>query len=128
MTYRHCVWPVRERFHLKNCVAFPVQTTSSWRGGIFQALLVALIGLLLLVFLIWLGLKKKQPILLYLLVVAVLIGIIVAFYVGRNRSSSAILAKSVPGLESGTAYYWKVIAEDGKGGTTESETRRFEIK
>lgn len=32
----------------------------------------------------------------------------------------------VMGLDLGRAYYWKVIAEDGKGGTTESEIRRFE--
>ncbi len=31
-------------------------------------------------------------------------------------------------LETGKAYYWKIIAEDGKGGTVESETRRFEVK
>ena len=28
-------------------------------------------------------------------------------------------------LDSGKAYFWKVIAEDGKGGNTESETRRL---
>lgn len=28
-------------------------------------------------------------------------------------------------LKTGRSYFWKVIAEDGKGGLTESETRRF---
>jgi hypothetical protein len=42
--------------------------------------------------------------------------------------SSQMLTKTVSELESGKAYFWKVIAEDGKGGTVESETRRFEIK
>jgi hypothetical protein len=31
-------------------------------------------------------------------------------------------------LEERDAYYWKVIAEDGQGGTTESEIRRFETR
>ena len=38
------------------------------------------------------------------------------------------VSKTVSELESGKAYFWKVIAEDGKGGTVESETRRFEIE
>lgn len=138
LTYRHCVWPVKERFNFHKCVALPVGTTSSWlggwrggwRGGILCAVLVLLIGLLLLAILLWLGLKKKQPVLLYLLLIVILAGVVLAFFIGRNRSisSSSTLAKSMPGLESGKAYYWKVIAEDGKGGTAESETRRFEMK
>ena len=35
------------------------------------------------------------------------------------------MSKTVSGLESGKAYFWKVIAEDGKAGKTESETWRF---
>jgi hypothetical protein len=38
------------------------------------------------------------------------------------------LGKRSSYLEPGKAYYWKVIAEDGKGGTVESETRRFETQ
>lgn len=38
------------------------------------------------------------------------------------------VSKTVSGLESGKAYFWKVIAEDDKGGSTESETRRFTTK
>jgi hypothetical protein len=89
--------------------------------------IVLLIGLLLLALLIWFGLKKK-PILIYLLLIVILAGVIVAFFIGRSRSTSATLAKNVSGLQSGKAYYWKVIVEDGKGGTVESETRRFEVK
>jgi hypothetical protein len=129
LTYRHCVWEVKDRFSFSKCVLAeaPGVTTSSWRGGLFYALLVLLLGCLLLAILIWLGLKK-QPVLLYLLMIAILAGVILAFYLGRTRSSSGTLAKTVSGLESGKAYYWKVIAEDGKGGTVESETRRFQIK
>lgn len=127
VTYKHCVWEVKERFTFNKCVAAPVQTTPSWRGGVFYALLVLLIGLLLLAILIWLGLKKK-PVLLYVLLAAILAGVVVAFFIGRSKSTTATLAKTVPELQSGKAYYWKVIAEDGKGGTVESETRRFEVK
>jgi cytochrome c551/c552 len=38
------------------------------------------------------------------------------------------LSKAVSKLKSGKSYFWKVIAEDNKGGTVESETRRFEIR
>jgi hypothetical protein len=129
LTYRHCVWEATERFTFNKCVALagPGLTTSGWRGGLWHALLVLLVGLLLLAILLWLGLKRK-PILLYLVVVIILVGVGFAYYLGRRRSQIGPLAKSVSGLQAGKAYYWKVIAEDGKGGTTESETRRFEIK
>ncbi|MGE5603232.1 MAG: fibronectin type III domain-containing protein, partial [Nitrososphaerales archaeon] len=38
------------------------------------------------------------------------------------------LSYTISRLEPGRAYFWKVIAEDGKGGTVESQTRRFEMK
>ena len=38
------------------------------------------------------------------------------------------LTESVADLEPGKAYFWKVIVEDGNGGTVESETYRFEVK
>ena len=34
---------------------------------------------------------------------------------------------SLSGLEPGTTYYWRVIADDGSGGTATSETRSFTI-
>jgi len=40
-------------------------------------------------------------------------------------------AKSTPSgaaLKSGRSYFWKLIVEDGKGGLTESETRRLVVK
>ena len=38
------------------------------------------------------------------------------------------ISQTVSNLQSGQAYFWKVITEDNKGGTVESETRRFEAK
>ena len=63
-----------------------------------------------------------------MLVIAILAGVVLAFFIGRSKTASAPLAKTVSGLEPGKHYYWKVIAEDGKGGTVESETRRFTTK
>ena len=42
--------------------------------------------------------------------------------------SATISSISVTGLQSGTTYYWKVIAEDDRGATTHSETRSFSIE
>jgi len=32
---------------------------------------------------------------------------------------------TVSGLAPGTPYFWKVVADDGKGGTSTSETRSY---
>lgn len=118
ITYRHYVWPVDERPN--NNDAEPV----SMDTGISYALLLGLLGLLLFALLIFIGMKKKSG-LLVLVAIAILAATILAYYyIGGNGTVS----KTVSELESGKAYFWKVIAEDGKGGTVESETRRFEIK
>ena len=52
--------------------------------------------------------------------------VIVAFFVGSMGSRT--ISRRVAGLQPGRPYYWKVVAEDGKGGTVHSETRRFEIR
>jgi len=43
---------------------------------------------------------------------------------GVDNDSSEATAK-VSGLNHSATYYWKVIAEDGRGGSSESEIRRF---
>jgi hypothetical protein len=45
-----------------------------------------------------------------------------------DPKSDQLTTRAVTGLKSGQSYSWKVIAEDGKGGMTESETRRFTAK
>ena len=69
------------------------------------------------------GLKKK-PGLLVLTALIILAVVIIAYF----RCGRSTISKTVSNLEPGKAYFWKVIAEDGKGGTVESETRRIEIK
>lgn len=124
LTYRHCVWEVNNRYSLNACDVVSIQT-AWWRSGIFYAVLVALLGCLLLAVLIFMGMKKR-PWFLGFVAIVIVAAVILAFYVGRTGSKT--LARTVSGLEPGKAYYWKVVAEDGKGGTVESETRRFEIK
>jgi predicted MFS family arabinose efflux permease len=123
LTYRHCVWEVKQRYTFKDCDAASVQT-ASWGRGILYAALAALLGCVLFAVLIFMGMKNRRG-LLGLVAIAILAAIILAFYIGWTKTT---LSRAVSGLESGKAYYWKVIAEDGKGGSAESETRRFTIK
>jgi Divergent InlB B-repeat domain len=46
----------------------------------------------------------------------------------ESSVSGETLSQAVGKLTSGKGYFWKVIAEDGNGGSTESETRRFTVK
>lgn len=122
VTYRFCLWPVGQRLDANECDAASIQTFSP-EEGIACALLVLLFGALLLVVLFFMGMRNK-PISLILAALVVLIAAILAFYFcGRGTAS-----KVVTELESGKRYYWKVIAEDGKGAMVESRTRRFEVK
>ena len=70
--------------------------------------------------------NEEQTVLVRLVAIAGLGAIILAFYIGAARSSTA--SKSVSGLQPGKTYLWKVIAEDDKGGSVESETRRFTMR
>ena len=51
--------------------------------------------------------------------------ILLAFYTGAM--SSGAMSRPVTNLTPGKTYLWKVIAEDGKGGSVQSQTRRFTI-
>ena len=42
--------------------------------------------------------------------------------------AAATPSTRLSGLEPGRSYFWKVIAEDDRGGSAESETRRFTLK
>ncbi|HVI72652.1 MAG TPA: hypothetical protein VM656_14355, partial [Pyrinomonadaceae bacterium] len=120
------VWPTTELFHLNKCTAATGQTgATSLRGRVFHPVVVALIGLVLLVVLYFLGLRRR-PWVLGLAVVIIVAAVLLTFYLHRGNQQT--LAQTGSGLESGKAYYWKVIIEDGKGGTTESEMRRFDVK
>jgi hypothetical protein len=48
-----------------------------------------------------------------------------AFFGKVNKAEPTDERHSVQGLQPGTAYYWKVVAEDGNGGQAESDTFCF---
>jgi hypothetical protein len=68
--------------------------------------------------------NKNQRGRLLLFALAILAAIGFVLYNGLQTKMSS----QVMGLESGKAYFWKVIVEDGQGGTNESEMRRFHVK
>ena len=75
----------------------------------------------MLALLIWLD--KKRSFLKYV-AATILVAAILAYFIGRAQP----VATTVAQLEPGTAYLWKVIAEDSNGTRVESETRRFTVK
>ncbi|HEU4510649.1 MAG TPA: hypothetical protein VFR78_20635 [Pyrinomonadaceae bacterium] len=127
VTYKHCVWDVKEPFHLSKCIASTGQTTTSFRSGrYFYPLLILLLGLLLLLLLFFLGFRRR-PWVLAVIALIIVAGVVLAFYLKRGANPQTLTARSASTLQAGRAYYWKVIVEDGKGGTVESETRRFDV-
>lgn len=119
VTYRHCVWSADQLYDFNKCAAVAKQSDR----GILYAVLAALIGLLLFLALLFTGLKHKR-VLLILVAIAILPAVLVTFYFGRT----SVVSTTVAQLEPGKVYFWKVIAEVDRGGTVESQTRRFTIK
>ena len=93
-------------------------------GGHRDRLLVLLLVLLLLLVIL---IVRKRRAALVLLALVVAIAAALVFYLGRPKPVTQ-LSREVAGLQPGKAYFWKVIAQDGKGGTVESETRRLAIQ
>ncbi|HEX6191108.1 MAG TPA: hypothetical protein VFZ42_02035 [Chitinophagaceae bacterium] len=123
VTYKLSVWPVNDGPNNNN--AIDVSTKSGSRVGRNTAILITgVIGLLLLVIFYFSG-KNKKPVHLILGLIIVLIAMFGAYLLcGRSTT----LSYNFTNLQSGQAYYWKVIAEDNNGGVTESEMQRFEVK
>jgi hypothetical protein len=120
VTYRQCVWVAGELPTFNHCDANPIKATWMSRGVVYVVLFVLIICLLVAV-LIFVIMRPRRA--LAGLAIAILAALILVFYFGGIGSNRAY--KTVNELEPGKSYLWKVIAEDGKGGTTESETRRF---
>ena len=125
LIYRHCVWEVRKQFSLDDCVVVSNRVASvTWRNGILLAFMGCLASMVLID-------TKKKPRLLGLVAMASLAMVSLGCTCGKKPVTivdGKPYTKTVSDLEGGKAYYWKVIVEDGKGATVESETRRFEIK
>jgi len=118
LIYRACTWVAGQTITQNDCDAI---SSPPWSQGTLYTGLVGLAGFLLLALLIWLD--KKRSFLKYM-AVAILAVAILAYLIGRARPVAITVAQ----LEPGTAYLWKVIAEDSNGTRVESETRRFTVK
>jgi hypothetical protein len=122
LTYMHCVWPAGAGQNFNQCKVLPKQM--GMFGGFDLYLLLAILIVCLLVLIVLLVRAKKGRGLLALLAIVVLVAVVLIILFGRAGDTSRTVAELTPGK----AYFWKVIAEDGKGGTVESKTRRFRTK
>jgi mono/diheme cytochrome c family protein len=123
LTYKYYVWDVNETMNNNKAEIFFTETTFSnnktW---------IYLIILVVIVIILWWrasqldGSQKSAWRSIAVIVLLAGIGLIWSTHTGNS------LTKKVSDLASGKAYFWKVIVEDGNGGTTESETYRFEVK
>ena len=128
ITYRLCVWGVDKGFTYSDCSAVSSKTFL----GISYAGLTGLggSGLILGIALIFPRLNKRRRLLSLMALIIMTTTLSSCLWMKGTgwRGEIDTISKTVSGLKSGQAYYWKVIAEDGKGGTVESETRRFDVK
>jgi hypothetical protein len=84
-------------------------------------------GMLLAGFAIMGGVRSRRKIF-FLIAVLLISGMAVTACGSKSSSSPApgaeLMTKNVTGLSPGTTYFWKVVADDGNGATTESEEIR----
>ena len=128
VTYRHCVWSVERMPTEADCTkAVPHQM--AWQDGDTPyAGLAGLGGFGLLVGLLTPWMRKRRG-LLSLTAVSLLTGVMLSScsLLEMTTGTDAVTQK-VSGLDPGNSYFWKVVADDGNGGSTESETWRFTTK
>lgn len=122
LTYRHCIWRTEATPTFNQCQELPKQT-GLLEGRKRYLLWALLVICLLLIIILYARARISRP-LLALLTLAILAAAVFALLSSRSNN----LSRTVAALESGQSYYWKVVVEDGKGGTTESKTRRFVVK
>jgi len=119
LTYRHCIWATGTTLTFDGCRELPRE--SALPEGSKAYLWAALLICLLLAIILYLRTRSAR-IPLGLLAIATLIAIMLALPFGRGTET---LSHTVAELDRGRGYFWKVIAQDGKGGNVESATRRF---
>jgi hypothetical protein len=122
LNYHLCVWAAGEPRSFGKCRELP-KRNPLLEGQNLWLLVVALIVLLLIVLIAAIKNKGRRNKLL-LLALLIVMAIVLVLHHGRQTNMSSAVA----GLESGKAYFWKVIVEDGQGGTNESELRRFHVR
>jgi hypothetical protein len=107
----------------------PVDTASNKAGRPYLAG-IGMFGGLGMIGVVFGGSRRGRKALhLAIVVVLLFTGLTLASCGGNDDNPPAFLADEVTyaesGLTSGVTYYWKVAADDGKGGTAESAVRSF---
>jgi hypothetical protein len=128
VSYRHCVWSVNKIYNANECSQVTMESAASpalMKGSPCTGWFAVLAALLFFVLLLIL-LKKKHHSLTVIAILLLVAMVVIYFYCCKHQNGpvSAVATQ----LKPGEAYYWKVLADDGKGGTVESETYRFELK
>lgn len=114
----------------------PVKVASPVLQGVYYASTGSTAELLLLGMLMAANIKVRKRTVSLIAAIVITGGILMACgggssggdSLGISLESDSDISYTVNGLNPGTAYYWKVTAEDGKGGATESSMRSFSIK
>lgn len=128
VTYQHCVWSAARVFDFDTCTDIAESSLApTIRGATYAGGTALLLLLVLLLALLFTGLRQRRT-LLILLAVAILPAALLAFYIGRTTAGTTDAVSMAARLEPSGVYFWKVIAQDGEGGSVESETRRFTLR
>ncbi len=123
LNYKYYVWDVNEDIDNNKAVeAFTETTFSNNKTWIYIVILIIIV-----IILFWSASRLDGTAKRMRTSVAWLLLLAGAAYIWVTDEGDSV-TKSVANLESGKAYFWKVIVEDGNGGTVESETYRFEVK
>jgi hypothetical protein len=121
--YRLCVWATAEAPTFASCDQTAFEPPLQGRRGLWLA---ASLFILLLVA-AWWAFRRGQRRRALATLAGAMIVLLMAVVVGQRGAASSI-ERPGPNLVAGKAYFWKVYAEDGRGGTAQSETRRFTVK
>ncbi len=106
----------------------PIEVASLEKRGVYYAGIysawLCLPGMLLSF-----AIKRRRKIVLFIAPVVLISGMLLSSCGGGGGGSSGDsnneVTHTVTGLKNNTKYYWKVVADDGNNGKTESETRNF---
>lgn len=122
LTYYHYIWNETEDINDNNAqLVFRDTTFSNYKHWFF--ILISL----LLSMILWKTFSRfnlDKPIWRFILFAF----LVVTVYSSWMMKTGETLTKNISDLKSGKGYYWKVIAEDGNGGTVSSDVYRIDIQ
>lgn len=125
VTYRHCVWAIDTMPTEADCTVVSNNQQASRSTALFYA---GLGGSFLLVGLLVPGIRNRHGLFSVVTVMIVTGFLLVSCSNVQPMTTADSMIRKVENLNSGKAYFWKVIADDDQGGSTESETWRFTVK